>query len=52
MGSFLVIPEGEATFGRVLAFDIVDGQQRLTKFHLCFAALRDVARSLEFGDPP
>jgi len=50
MGSLLVIPEGEATFGRVQAFDIVDGQQRLTTFHLCFAALRDVARSWEFED--
>jgi uncharacterized protein with ParB-like and HNH nuclease domain len=50
MGSLLVIPEGEATFGRVQAFDIVDGQQRLTTFHLCFAALRDVARSRGFHD--
>lgn len=50
MGSLLVIPEGEATFGRVQAFDIVDGQQRLTTFHLCFAALRDVARSWGFED--
>jgi uncharacterized protein with ParB-like and HNH nuclease domain len=50
MGSLLVIPEGEATFGRVQAFDIVDGQQRLTTFHLCFAALRDVARSWGFND--
>src|SRR5882672_414438 len=50
MGSLLVIPEGEAAFGRVQAFDIVDGQQRLTTFHICFAALRDVARSWEFND--
>jgi uncharacterized protein with ParB-like and HNH nuclease domain len=42
MGSLLVIPEGEATFGRIQAFDIVDGQQRLTTFHLCYAAMRDV----------
>jgi uncharacterized protein with ParB-like and HNH nuclease domain len=50
MGSLLVIPEGEAAFGRVQAFDIVDGQQRLTTFHLCFAALREVARSRGFDD--
>lgn len=50
MGSLLVIPEGEATFGRVQAFDVVDGQQRLTTFHLCFAALRDIARDLKFED--
>jgi hypothetical protein len=50
MGSLLVIPEGEAAFGRVQAFDIVDGQQRLTTFHLCFAALREVARCRGFDD--
>ena len=50
MGSLLVIPEGEATFGRVQAFDIVDGQQRLTTFHLCFAALREIARERTFED--
>jgi uncharacterized protein with ParB-like and HNH nuclease domain len=50
MGSLLVIPEGEATFGRVQAFDIVDGQQRLTTFYLCFAALCDVARASGFND--
>ena len=50
MGSLLVVPEGEASFGRVQAFDVVDGQQRLTTFHLCFAALRDIARSLSFTD--
>lgn len=50
MGSLLVIPEGEATFGRVQAFDIVDGQQRLTTFHICFAALREIARERTFED--
>jgi hypothetical protein len=50
MGSLLVIPEGEAAFGRVQAFDIVDGQQRLTTFHLCFAALREVARCRGYDD--
>ena len=50
MGSLLVIPEGEATFGRIQAFDIVDGQQRLTTFHLCYAAMRDVARRWDFDD--
>ncbi len=50
MGSLLVVPEGEAAFGRVQAFDIVDGQQRLTTFHLCFAALREVARLRGFAD--
>jgi hypothetical protein len=50
MGSLLVIPEGEAAFGQVQAFDIVDGQQRLTTFHICYAAMRDVARRWEFDD--
>ncbi len=50
MGSLLVMPEGEADFCRVQAFDIVDGQQRLTTFHLCFAALREVARCRGFDD--
>ena len=50
MGSLLVIPEGEAAFGRVQAFDIVDGQQRLTTFHLCYAAMRDVALRRGFDD--
>jgi len=50
MGSLLVIPEGEATFGRVQAFDIVDGQQRLTTFHLCFAAIRQVATQRQYVD--
>jgi uncharacterized protein with ParB-like and HNH nuclease domain len=50
MGSLLVIPEGEAAFGRVQAFDIVDGQQRLTTFHICFAAMRDIARRWGFED--
>ena len=50
MGSLLVIPEGEASFGRVQAFDIVDGQQRLTTFHICFAAMRDIAKRWEFED--
>lgn len=50
MGSLLVIPEGEPAFGRVQAFDVVDGQQRLTTFHLCFAALREISRSRKFED--
>jgi len=49
MGSLPVIPEGEATFGRVQAFDIVDGQQRLTTFHLCFAALAPNRSSTGFS---
>jgi uncharacterized protein with ParB-like and HNH nuclease domain len=44
MGALLLIPESDPVFGRIQTFDIVDGQQRLTTFHLCFAALRDVAR--------
>jgi uncharacterized protein with ParB-like and HNH nuclease domain len=50
MGSLLVIPEGEAAFGRIQAFDIVDGQQRLTTFHICFAALREIARVRGYED--
>lgn len=44
MGALLLIPESDPVFGRVQTFDVVDGQQRLTTFHLCFAALRDIAR--------
>jgi Protein of unknown function DUF262/Protein of unknown function (DUF1524) len=46
MGALLVIPEGEAVFGRVQTFNIVDGQQRLTTFHLFYAALRELAQAL------
>lgn len=44
MGALLLIPDADPVFGRVQAFNVVDGQQRLTTFHLCFAALRDLAR--------
>ncbi|KQU47392.1 hypothetical protein ASG67_14115 [Sphingomonas sp. Leaf339] len=43
MGALLLIPDADPVFGRIQAFNVVDGQQRLTTFHLCFAALRDVA---------
>src|SRR5262245_847481 len=46
MGALLVIPEGEAVFGRVQTYNIVDGQQRLTAFHLFYAALRELAQTL------
>lgn len=44
MGALLLIPESDPVFGRIQTFDVVDGQQRLTTFHLCFAALLDIAR--------
>lgn len=44
MGALLLIPDAEPVFGRIQAFNVVDGQQRLTTFHLCFAALRDLAK--------
>lgn len=47
MGALLLIPDSDPVFGRIQAFNVVDGQQRLTTFHLCFAALRAVAH--EFG---
>jgi uncharacterized protein with ParB-like and HNH nuclease domain len=50
MGALLLIPDGDPVFGRIQTFDIVDGQQRLTTFHLCFAALRDVARHYHFDE--
>jgi len=43
MGALLLIPEADPVFGRIQAFNVVDGQQRLTTFHLCFAALRSLA---------
>lgn len=48
MGALLLIPEGDPVFGQVQVFNVVDGQQRLTTFHLCFAALKDVARARGF----
>jgi uncharacterized protein with ParB-like and HNH nuclease domain len=50
MGSLLVIPEGEAAFGQVQAYDVVDGQQRITTFHLIFSALRAIARECDYTD--
>ena len=50
MGALLLIPDGEPVFGRIQVFNVVDGQQRLTTFHLCFAALRDLARDYGFDD--
>lgn len=44
MGALLLIPDADPVFGRVQAFNVVDGQQRLTTFHLCFAALRALAK--------
>src|SRR5579862_1936564 len=46
MGALIVIPEGDAVFGRIQAYNVVDGQQRLTTFHLFYAALRDLACEL------
>lgn len=43
MGALLLIPDADPVFGRIQAFNVVDGQQRLTTFHLCFAALRNLA---------
>lgn len=48
MGALLLIPESDPVFGRIQNFDVVDGQQRLTSFHLCFAALRSLARAYKF----
>lgn len=48
MGALLLIPDSDPVFGRIQAFNVVDGQQRLTTFHLCFAALRDVAKTYGF----
>ena len=43
MGALLLIPDADPVFGRIQVFNVVDGQQRLTTFHLCFAALRNLA---------
>jgi uncharacterized protein with ParB-like and HNH nuclease domain len=48
MGALLVIPDAEPVFGRIQTFNVVDGQQRLTTFHLLYAALRDIAREYGF----
>ena len=48
MGALLVIPDAEPVFGRIQTFNVVDGQQRLTTFHLLYAALRDLAREYGF----
>lgn len=48
MGALLLIPDGDPVFGQVQVFNVVDGQQRLTTFHLCFAAIKDVARAYGF----
>lgn len=50
MGALLLIPDTDPIFGKIQAFNVVDGQQRLTTFHLCFSALRDVAREYGFTD--
>ena len=49
MGALLVIPEGDAVFGRIQIYNVVDGQQRLTTFHLFYAALRELAMALGFN---
>src|SRR5260370_11084094 len=48
MGALLVIPEGEAVFGRVQEYNVVDGQQRLMTFQLFYAALKDLALEHRF----
>lgn len=50
MGALLVIPEGEAVFGRIQNFNVVDGQQRLTTFNLFYAALRELAHTLGLNE--
>lgn len=50
MGALLLIPDADPVFGKIQAFNVVDGQQRLTTFHLCFAALKSLADNLGFSD--
>lgn len=50
MGALLLIPVGEPVFGKIQVFNVVDGQQRLTTFHLLFAALHRTAMELGFHD--
>lgn len=50
MGALLLIPDADPVFGKIQAFNVVDGQQRLTTFHLCFSALRSLAREYGFSD--
>lgn len=50
MGALLLIPDSEVSFGRIQPFNVVDGQQRLTTFQLCFAALREIAAKQGFAE--
>lgn len=50
MGALLLIPVGDPVFGKIQVFNVVDGQQRLTTFHILFAALHRVALELGFQD--
>ncbi len=48
MGALLLIPDGDPVFGKVQVFNVVDGQQRLTTFHILVAALHRLALEFEF----
>lgn len=50
MGALLLIPDADPVFGKIQAFNVVDGQQRLTTFHLCFTALKSLADDLGLED--
>ncbi|MDX1091024.1 DUF262 domain-containing protein [Sinorhizobium medicae] len=48
MGAVVLEARGGFSAGRVPAFQVVDGQQRLTTFQIFLAAARDYARSVGF----
>lgn len=50
MGAVVLETRGGFSAGRVPAFQVVDGQQRLTTFQIFLAAARDCAISLGFND--
>lgn len=46
----IVIQQMETNVDEVRKYEIIDGQQRLTTFQIIFCALRDVCKSLGFGN--
>lgn len=50
LGSLVLTPVTNA-FGRVHAYEVIDGQQRTTTLHLLLLAFREVLRKLDLSQP-